>query len=81
MNEREKLLWRVAALNFSITDSTLYLDSHPQDQEALAYYQRQRDAYAAAVAEYENKFGPLTIFGNDCDTWTWTEASWPWELE
>ena len=33
-----------------------------------------------AVAVYEKKFGPLTIYGVKCDkNWTWVDEPWPWQ--
>ena len=33
-------------------------------------------------AEFEQKFGPLTLYGNHNDQkWEWVEGPWPWEKE
>ena len=46
MNRKQMLEW-VQALCFVVVDMQLYLDTHPCDEEALAYYK-------AAVENYKN---------------------------
>lgn len=58
----------------------LYLDSHPDCQEALEYYRKHRDMLKKAVEEYENTYGPLTALGvSDKNRWTWATTAFPWE--
>ncbi|MCI8465065.1 MAG: spore coat protein CotJB [Lachnospiraceae bacterium] len=78
MNE---LMTQIYEYSFAVDDVLLYLDTHPDDQEALAYYKNMKEARAAAVGAYENQFGPLTKDGiKDCvDYWTWVNGPWPWE--
>ena len=79
-NERMQLLNAVSQYGFALSDITLYLDTHPQDQEALHYYHHMNRMYRKASDEYERKFGPLTQFsGKDTDTWKWATQTWPWE--
>ena len=79
-NERMRLLNAVSQFGFALSDITLYLDTHPQNQEALDYYRRMNQMYQKASAEYECKFGPLTQFsGQNEDIWKWSTQTWPWE--
>ena len=82
MNERNRLLQRIRSADFVLYEIALYLDGHPVNKRALAYYAKQRDSVMALRAEYEQKYGPLTIYGNndDCD-WHWIDHPWPWEKE
>ena len=81
MNEREKLLGRVRMYDFALVDAMEYLDGHPENTAALAYYSEMRTAYDQAAAEYEDAFGPLTA--REVDTrvgcWRWIADPWPWE--
>lgn len=80
MNERNHLLQEIRKLSFAIQEAVLYLDGHPEDKDALAYYHQHNELKAAAVAAYEEKYGPLTVSGNNSDTrWQWVCAPWPWE--
>ena len=61
MTEREKLLQHVRMHNFAMIEVGLFLDSHPKNAAALAYFQAQKAKYDAAVADYEAKYGPLMM--------------------
>lgn len=78
--EKRKLLQAVNQYGFALSDITLYLDTHPKDQNALDYYYHMNHMYKKASAEYESKYGPLTQFtGEDEPIWKWVVGKWPWE--
>ena len=52
MTEREKLLGRVRMYDFALVDVIQYLDGHPKNTAALAYYSEMRTAFDKAAAEY-----------------------------
>ena len=80
MNEHQKLLQRIRALNFAVIDAGLYLDTHPDCRQALAYFRKHQAALKAAKAEYTQKFGPLSLTVQDHDErWDWIDGPWPWE--
>ncbi len=80
MNERDHLLQEIRKLSFAITEVNLYLDSHPCDRDALAYYHKHNDMKTEAVRAYESKYGPLTVKGNESESvWQWVCTPWPWE--
>lgn len=79
-NERRHLMQMISQYGFALSDIILFLDTHPQNQEALEYYQQVNKRYLAAKKEYERRFGPLTITaGQDESQWNWAIQSWPWE--
>ena len=59
-NERSCILNRVQQAGFAVDEVVLYLDTHPCDSKALAFYQKARDEQKRAVCEYNAKIGPLT---------------------
>ena len=82
MNDREKALMRVQTCGFALDEAVLYLDTHPSDREALAYYHKALDEYQNAVNNFVLNFGPLNITEvKSHDKWTWTEGCMPWEAE
>jgi spore coat protein JB len=82
MTEQEKAMLRVQQNDFALTEVNLFLDTHPQCAEALSYYQRVRNQAALCRAEYEEKYGPITIFGVEDDNyWDWVKTPWPWEKD
>lgn len=82
MNAKEKLLTEIRALSFALVETNLYLDSYPNDKEALAYFHRVRDELRALTDSYERAYGPLTVMGaRATDGWDWVSTPWPWESE
>ena len=78
---RTELLRKVQALSFAKVETELYLDTHPDSQQALNYYRKILDELDVAMTEYQNKYGPLFADGVVGDRWTWVEGTWPWEID
>lgn len=79
---RQKLRRVIDEASFAIDDVKLFLDTHPNCREALAYYQKMRNIRNQAVHEYTVKYGPVTAYNVDsADYWTWSRGPWPWEGE
>lgn len=79
MNRMQMLEW-VQTLGFVVVDMNLYLDTHPCDTEALAYYKEAVMKYKEAKSQFEATYGPLTASSSmDCDRWTWADTPLPWE--
>lgn len=80
MNERQAALMQVYQNGFAIDDILLYLDTHPMDENALAYYHQAMTRYWESVEHFENRFGPLfTNRVNTAQGWSWIDDPWPWE--
>ena len=81
MHGRENdLLRNVYETGFALDDIILYLDTHPCDEDALAYYKAAVENYKNAKMKYEEHFGPLTAINSlDCDRWAWADTPLPWE--
>ena len=74
------LLQKVYEYGFAVDDVILFLDTHPDSAEALAYYQKMRAAYNLVYQEYVMSVRPLQITDvNTADGWTWLDDPWPWE--
>lgn len=62
MNETaRKLMKRIDDASFAMDDVILYLDTHPDDRNALNYYRYVVALRKESVKAYEASFGPLTI--------------------
>ncbi len=78
--DRQKLLLYISEVSFALLDVTLYLDTHPEDKEALEYYNQYKNMRHEALKEYEHCFGPLLSTDvNVQNGWQWTYQPWPWE--
>lgn len=79
---REQLLNTINEVSFAVDDIKLYLDTHPEDEEALAFYRDKVMVRNEALRKYARLYGPLTIDtaneSSDC-RWEWVLQPWPWE--
>ena len=81
-NEQEKLLHDIGILGFVVVELSLYLDTHPNDRNALEYFNHYNRMSNQAKKEYSKKYGPLTIAladTSDCSEWNWATLPMPWE--
>lgn len=80
MNDREKLLKKLNGYAFAAYDWNLYLDTHPDDKDAIAMFKKMSNRAKELYAEFQEKFGPLTAdASNNSDFWDWIDNPWPWD--
>lgn len=72
-------LQEVMALGFAVQELGLYLDTHADDPQALALFQKYNKLYCEGVAEYERRYGPLQMTSSGCPTFDWVDSPWPWD--
>lgn len=79
MNQKELYEW-IMMLGFCAVDMMLYLDTHPDDEEALNYFNQCNTLYNAAKQSYQEQFGLLNAFSEpERSSWDWNTAPMPWE--
>ena len=80
---REQLLNTINEVSFAVDDIKLYLDTHPEDEEALAFYRDKVMVRNEALRKYARLYGPLTIDtaneSSDCRR-EWVIQPWHWEV-
>ena len=80
MIEQQNMMRRLQVQSFAIDDIKLYLDTHPDDVNALAYYHKYCHLQQQTMEQYVERFGPLNIMQVESDSrWTWVDTPWPWE--
>ena len=82
MNKKTQLRNQIDAWDFMITETVLFLDTHPTNRRAMANLETAKQRRAAAVKEYEAAFGPYIKQAEDGvinNRWTWLDSPWPWE--
>lgn len=78
--KKQNLMRIIQSADFAMLDTGLYLDTHPDDRNALLYYEKMRQARNEAAAEYNRMYGPLTADETCTQTnWNWTDGPWPWQ--
>ena len=55
---RGSLLQYITEISFAVYDTLLYLDTHPEDQQALAYYQDMDQKRRELWPNTESSTGP-----------------------
>ncbi len=80
MSQRQLLEW-VMMLTLCTVDMNLYLDTHPEDQDALAYFNQCVELLKSARRTYEAFYGSFTAVGGAPfeSSFTWVETPMPWE--
>ena len=78
---RENLLNRLTMLDFMAVDMQLFLDTHPDDTNAIAKYNSIIREADNLRAQYEKSVGPLFSFRSYSPTenFQWVDNPWPWE--
>ena len=79
--ERKNLLAVIHQAGFACDDARLYLDTHPDDGEALHYFQKMSMIKQKADHEYRQKYGPLTPYGTPENTWSRNDSPLPWNYQ
>ncbi len=76
---RCELLQDINSVSFAALELTLFLDTHPEDRAMI----QQRNMYLqqrkSLVAEFEERYGPLTQNSPGDFPWNWIAEPWPWE--
>lgn len=78
-----QLFRKINEVSFAVYEALLYLDTHPDDPEALSYFRKYSKQRIEALREYARRFGPLTIDtakDHDSCSFAWMQQPWPWEL-
>ena len=73
---------QIDAVSFAMDELRLFLDTHPDDAEALALFSELMQNRRELVEKYTEKYGPLeSYFLNTSAGWTWNSGPMPWERE
>ena len=64
---RKEIADKIKAYKFAITDISLFLDTHPEDEKALCLHRNYCKKLKDLMDDYQKMYGPLTI------------EPWPWE--
>lgn len=80
MNRRE-LFEYINQISFAVDDVKLFLDTHPENQKALDYFQKYKEKRIEALKEYAEVYVPLTVdtVSENSDCWSWINEPWPWQ--
>lgn len=76
------LLEEIQAIDFVLVELNLYLDTHPEDIEAIQQFNQCTLESKKLKKHFEKQFGPLMHFGKSYSDypWNWDNAPWPWQV-
>lgn len=76
------ILKRIRAYQFALYDLSLFLDSHPCDQQAMQLRKLYTDKLNKLIDVYEQSYGKLIQTQDDVeDNWKdWISNPWPWDF-
>ena len=78
-----EMMKKIYETEFALTDLNLFLDTHPDCQEALNLFTQLAATLKSLKADYESQFGPLYAWSSKKETpFQWVEQGrkWPWEI-
>ena len=79
-SEMEQLLKDISILDFALVDFSEYLDTHPFDKQAIAYFNHYNKIRMDLTRQFSEKYYPLqTSFSSDTAEWSWGLAPLPWK--
>ena len=75
-------LEEIQAIDFALVELTLYLDTHPNDQQAMQQFNEYAQQAMQLKRNFETKHGPLQQYGNSYTdgNWSWGTSPWPWQI-
>ena len=76
------LMEQLQTVDFILVELTLYLDTHPDDFEAINQFNHYVKERKKIKRAFESQFGPLLQFGNSYSSypWNWDDTPWPWQV-
>lgn len=84
VNQKERAVTpktELQAMGFALQELALYLDTHPEDKEALELYRTYQRMYHEGMMKFAEDNAPMNHQTPVTDqTYTWLDDPWPWEL-
>ena len=75
-SEQQKMLNDIGMISLVLVDMTEYLDTHPEDSEAIDYFNYYSALKNQMTKEYSEKYTPLSL-----STVSNTSKKWDWALD
>jgi spore coat protein JB len=80
MNNKEQMLNDIGVVGFILIDLGLYLDTHPDDRNAIEYFNHYSRIKNQMTRDFSMKYYPLTMeLAESGREWRWGQAPMPWE--
>ena len=80
MDDRTLLTRKIMAYSMAAEDSRLFLDTHPNCDAALDYYNMSLRKKQELMKEYESTFGAMSQSSVQNGRYSWISTPWPWQI-
>ena len=78
--EQTSMLRDIGMIDFTLTELTLYLDTHPHDKQAMDYFNHYSHIKKQLVKDFSSRYYPLMAEAStETRDWKWALAPMPWE--
>ena len=78
--DKEMMLRRLSSIHFALVELNLFLDTHPENTEALKAFKSYEEKFKVLLKDYQARFGPIVARDSSDNTgWDWIKGPWPWE--
>ncbi|MCH3971274.1 MAG: spore coat protein CotJB [Oscillospiraceae bacterium] len=81
MTEQQRLMRKICAGRFAIWELKIFLDTHPDNCDAVKRLEEYQKQTAALIEQYEKEYGPLNQSDAATSRWAWVQEPWPWETQ
>lgn len=78
----QQLLLQIDKYSFAMDDTRLFLDTHPECEEARIYFLKMKKLRQEAIHKYEETVGSMLSYQYSdagCSDWSWNEGPLPWD--
>lgn len=75
--DKMALLRQIRVCTFALIEANLFLDTHPDDLKALAFYREHLEKLRHLKKKWEDETGE--VFSEDGCRWAWVNTPWPWQ--
>lgn len=79
--EQKNLLLEIMEVQFTNLELALYLNTHPNDEEALLYHNHSSEKLMQLEDLYERRYGPLKNTSVSRHSWAYIDEPWPWDVD
>ncbi|NMM51330.1 spore coat protein CotJB [Paenibacillus aquistagni] len=80
--EYHQRLRELQEVDFVLLELNLYLDTHPNDQQAIQQFNHYVSERMKLAQAFQEQYGPLMNYGHwfSGSPFTWAETPWPWQI-
>ncbi|HHW02044.1 MAG TPA: spore coat protein CotJB [Thermoanaerobacterales bacterium] len=75
-----EMIKEIQAVDFAVYELALFLDTHPDDRQALDDHNKLSRRSYQLKANYEEKYGPLRLDSLSQYPYQYINEPWPWEI-